>query len=64
VGITAFLYSNAQNSVFSLDLFKPNLESSIIETVLAFPSAEKGTVSVLVWALVLNVAFKEVLKAI
>jgi hypothetical protein len=51
--IITFFYFNATTSAISLDLLKPELRKlPWIETILAFPSAAKGDLSAIVWALI------------
>ena len=55
-----FLYFNAAKSVLSLDLFKSEIEAvPLAQKLMAFPSAEKGEISVTVWALITSIAMKE-----
>lgn len=60
ISIISFLYLNSSKSVFSLDFFKPEMDSMpLVEGLLAFPSGEKGELSVPVWAVLTNIAMRE-----
>lgn len=60
ISIASLLYFNSSKSVFSLDLFKKEIEAvPFAENLLAFPSGEKGELSVTVWSFVSYVAMKE-----
>lgn len=63
--LIVFLYLNAQVSVFSLDLFRREIGSlPFAAEVLAFPNGEKGQMGAFVWALMVNLAMRELFKFI
>ena len=55
-----FFSLNSQVSVFSLDLFRREIDSiPFAADVLAFPQGEKGQMGAAVWALMVYLAMKE-----
>lgn len=64
ISVVYFLYTHANQHALAYDLLIPEIERiPFAATVLSFPSAPEGTVSVAIWALICNVAAKEALNA-
>ena len=58
--LLAFFYFNLKVTVFSLDFFRREIDSiPLFSDVLAFPQGEKGELGVVVWALMVNLAMRE-----